>query len=513
MDLTTAHTVSNSAARLVRSIRRPHMLLLMPVLIGLGYLWGGQSAMVFVALAFPVALAVALPADGLSGDVGRDFLTGLVLRQGVVGALNVALTMSRRLGWSTGAFVIEIDRFKLIEERFDHAAVSRIVQITSERICDNLRDADVAGRLDGPSFAVALSPVRRLDLDVAIQLAGRIQRAVAEPIHVDGTSVYVSVSIGFSLAARLENPDGEAVLQSAFAALIEAQRNGPSAVRSYSGAMKERVRDRNNLAEQVRTALEAGEIRPFFQPQISTGTGAITGFEALARWHHPERGLIPPVEFLPALAQTGLMGRLGFLMLRGALDALTYWDQAGYDVPRVSVNFSSDELCDPGLVDRIAEELERSNLTPDRLVVEVLETVVASRTDDMVIRNLAGLARLGCCLDLDDFGTGHASITSIRRFSIERIKIDRSFITQIDQDLEQQKMVSAILTMADRLGLDTLAEGVETVEEQEMLMRLGCGHVQGFALARPMPLAETNAWIENHGRQRQSAQIRHLKVI
>jgi EAL domain-containing protein (putative c-di-GMP-specific phosphodiesterase class I) len=164
-------------------------------------------------------------------------------------------------------------------------------------------------------------------------------------------------------------------------------------------------------------------------------------------------------------------------------------------------------------VDRIGWELDRFELTPDRLVVEVLETVVATKAEDVVIRNLAGLARLGCCLDLDDFGTGHASITNIRRFSIERIKIDRSFVTRIDEDLEQQKMVGAILTMADRLGLDTLAEGVETAAEQAMLARLGCGHVQGFGIARPMPMRETVAWIRAWESRDGQAVPRQLKVV
>jgi EAL domain-containing protein (putative c-di-GMP-specific phosphodiesterase class I) len=164
-------------------------------------------------------------------------------------------------------------------------------------------------------------------------------------------------------------------------------------------------------------------------------------------------------------------------------------------------------------VDRIEWELDRHELTPDRLVIEVLETVVANRSEDVVIRNLAGLARLGCCLDLDDFGTGHASITSIRRFSIERIKIDRSFVTRIDDDLEQQKMVTAILTMAERLGLDTLAEGVETAAERAMLARLGCGHVQGFGIARPMPIKETDAWIHSYDIRRSEPAPVQLRVV
>ena len=492
-----------------RSFRRPYVLVLMPLFLALAYMAGGAPALGFAALAFPLALAVALP----KARTDWDETVGLGRRDDAVGALDMALAMSRRMDWSTGAVAIEIDGFKQVEERHHHAALNRILRVTADRICDSLRDADVAVRLDGPAFAVALSPVRRLDLESAIQLASRIQRNVAAPISIDGANVYVTVSIGFCLAGRLAAPDGEALLQAANVALIEAQRNGPGAVRSFSEAMKSRISSRNTLSHQVHQALENGEIRAFFQPQVSTGTGSISGFEALARWHHPERGLIPPAEFLPALAQAGLMDRLGHLMLTEALGALVHWDSTAHRIPQVSVNFSTDELSDPGLLDRVTSALAQHGVGPERLVIEVLETVVASRADDIVIRNLAALADMGCGLDLDDFGTGHASITSIRRFSIARIKIDRSFVTRIDEDPEQQKMVSAILTMAERLGLDTLAEGVETVEEQEMLLKLGCGHVQGFALARPMPLAETGAWIDAYLRTTAPVTVQRLRAI
>ena len=477
----------------LRALRRAHLLVLMPLALALAWWLGGPDATVAVALAFPVALAIALPSA--AAPRGRDGLTGLSLRDGVVAALDDALHRAARTGRATGAMVIEIDRFKLLEERHDRAGVERILAVTGQRLQDTLREADVAARLDGPTFAVALAAVRRLDLEAAIQLAGRLQRALSDPIAVGGVNVHPTVSIGFSLPARLSAPTGESLLQAATLAMLEASRSGPSAIRSYSDAMRARVATRNNLADEVGEALAKGELRAFFQPQVSTQTGAITGFETLARWHHPSRGLIPPIEFLPALEQAGLMDRLGERMVSDALSALRAWEDAAIHVPRIGVNFSNEELCDPRLVDRIGWELDRFDLTPDRLVVEVLETVVATRSQDMVVRNLAGLARLGCCLDLDDFGTGHASITNIRRFSIERIKIDRSFVTRIDEDPEQQKMVSAILTMADRLGLDTLAEGVETAGEQAMLARLGCGHVQGFGIARPMPFKDTIPWI------------------
>ncbi len=208
--------------------------------------------------------------------------------------------------------------------------------------------------------------------------------------------------------------------------------------------------------------------------------------------------MIPPSEFLVAIEQAGLSSRLTEEILRKSFLALREWDSAGLHVPSVGVNFSSEELQNPKLVEHIRWELDRFDLSPDRLTVEVLETVVSESNDDMITRNIAALSELGCRIDLDDFGTGHASIASIRRFAINRLKIDRSFVTRLDQDREQQNMIAAILTMSERLGLETLAEGVETAGEHAMLAQLGCGHVQGFGIGRPMPMDDATNWIRQY---------------
>jgi EAL domain-containing protein (putative c-di-GMP-specific phosphodiesterase class I) len=195
------------------------------------------------------------------------------------------------------------------------------------------------------------------------------------------------------------------------------------------------------------------------------------------------------------IENAGLSERLGEVMLQNALSALVRWDKLQLDIPAVSVNFSAEELRSPRLADKLKWELDRYNLNPNRLCVEVLENVIAATDNDIIVSNIAALARLGCGVDLDDFGTGHASITSIRRFAVRRIKIDRSFVTRIDDDRNQQKMLSAILSMAERLDLATIAEGVETPGEHAMLAQLGCDEVQGFGIARPMPMEDTQAWI------------------
>jgi diguanylate cyclase (GGDEF)-like protein len=490
--MTQANPRTEAAMARLARIPRPWLLIAMPFLLLCAHVIGGPPALVLVALAFPLGLAFAPPPPAART---RDRLTGLALRPQIVAALDASLRSVRRQDLTTAVLVMEIDSFRLLEERHDNTTIELLLSTTADRLRHLLRDTDVAGRLEGGVFVAALAPVRRLELEATIQLAGRLQHGLSQPIRVDSLALHPTVSIGFVLCHRLEDPTGETMLRAACLAMREAQRSGPGAIRSFSDSLRARVHSRNNLADEVAGALDRGEITAFFQPQIETATGRVSGCEALARWHHPTRGLIPPAEFLPVMEQAGMLARLGEVMLHAGLSALQRWDGEGLVVPRIGVNFSPFELSDPRLTDRIMWELDRFDLAPERLVIEVLETVVAARSGDMVMQNLAGLARLGCRLDLDDFGTGSASITSIRRFAIERIKIDRSFVTGIDADPEQQKMVSAILTMADRLGLDTLAEGVETEGERNMLTTLGCGHLQGFGIARPMPMPQIEDWL------------------
>jgi EAL domain-containing protein (putative c-di-GMP-specific phosphodiesterase class I) len=353
-------------------------------------------------------------------------------------------------------------------------------------------------QLDPSSFGAILISEEAFDLEVLLNSCTRIQHDLSEPLIHEGVPLRWTVSIGFAGSNRFRAVDGDGLLQAAYAALNEARRKGPNAVRSYSTAMDSRRARQKLLGREAALAFDRGEVFAYFQPQISMHDGRLTGFEALTRWRHPERGLVSPADFLPVLEQAGLMHRLGDTMIAQSLQALQHWDANGLVVPRVGVNFSTDELRDPLLVDRIAMLMDAHDMCAGRLVVEVLETVIAKASDDVIVRNLSDLAALGCGIDLDDFGTGYASITNIRRFSVGRIKIDRSFVTGVDRDPEQRDMVAAILTMAERLGVRTLAEGIETKGEHAALRSLGCDDAQGFEIARPMPLEETVEWAHKH---------------
>ncbi len=474
----------------------------------LAYVWFGWRGLVVASLS-GIYFAMMHRGTGAAVTQGafpafaRDALTGLPLRPTVEAALDTILGHMAESGKSTACLVVCLDDPQSIVERFGQAAHDQALRRMAERISVALRQQDILARLEGDRFAVALGPVRRADLETVVQIAGRLQEAVQEPLSVDAMTIYASCSVGFCLPSRAPDVTGTALLAAAELATDDAWRNGPSAIRAYSPEMAAAVSCRQSLRDEIEAAFETGQIVAYFQPQLSTDTGEVTGFEALARWKHPERGVLSPAEFLPAIQSGGLAARLGEVMLFQSLNALRTWSRAGYEIGHVAVNFSKDELRNPRLVEKLRWELDRFDLSPDRLTVEILESVVAETANDMIVRNIAALAALGCVIDLDDFGTGHASITSIRRFAVKRIKIDRSFVTKVDCDPAQQKMIMAILSMAERLGLQTLAEGVETAAEHAMLAQLGCDQVQGYVIARPLPFEETIVWLE-----RQKAKIR-----
>lgn len=475
-----------------RFLSGPPALAFMPAAILAAFWLGGEGWLVVLALSLPVLFA----ALGLFDQPGSGALGPPQLS--TPQALDRALSRAAQTGRHTACILLELDDFETLRARYGSAGSARIVARVLDRLRSATRDDDHVAQLRPGRFAVTYAPMRHLDLEVAIQMSGRLQTRVEEPVSLDAQSVYLSCSLGFVLDSQVRGASAQDMLTAAELALEVARANGPSAIRAYAPDMEHGPSTPDQLADELATALENGQIVPWFQPQLSTDTGLVTGFEALARWRHPERGLIPPSEFLPVISRSGQLERLGEVILLHALQALRAWDDAGFDVPRVAVNFAGDELRNPKLIDKIRWELDRFDLAPDRLCIEVLETVVAASPDDIVARNINGLAELGCSIDLDDFGTGHASISSIRRFSVNRLKIDRSFVLNVDRDPDQQRMIAAILTMAERLGLDVLAEGVETAGEHTMLAQLGCNHVQGFGIARPMPVDQTAQWLLAH---------------
>lgn len=253
----------------------------------------------------------------------------------------------------------------------------------------------------------------------------------------------------------------------------------------------------SDMPVTVADAVKVGQIIAYFQPKVCCNSGRVTGFEALARWRHPTQGILSPASFMPGMTATDHRA-LTATMLQHVLDALVFWDESGLHVETVSLNISNVELGDPRFSQTILQELKKRKIAPHRLVLELLESMWPFNSDPIPHKNLKHLLKAGCRLDLDDFGTGYASLDAIRTFGVHRIKIDRTYVTGCDVDANQQRMVSAILAMAERLGVGTVAEGVETRQEHAYLAQLGCDEVQGYAIARPMPLEQTPEFLTRH---------------
>jgi len=387
---------------------------------------------------------------------------------------------------------IDLDRFRILHETLGKSCGDEIIRIAARRVQHALRNGDFAAYLGQESFVVVTSDLE--DPNAAAVIAHRVQSALAQPFSVRGGARRITCSIGVALLSD-DHADPDLLLGNAGIALAEAQGAGTGSIRYFREDLRLAVERREILFTELLSGLENGEVVAFFQPQIDLRTGGFCGFEALVRWQHPRHGLLTPASFLDFADETDLTERIGEVVLTRSLEALQAWDRAELDVPKVGVNFALAQLSDPRLIEKIKWEVERLDVDPARLALEVLETVLIKTDTDVTVRNLRGLAAAGFRIELDDFGTGHASIQNLRRFMVNRIKIDRSFVNGIETSEEQQQLTASMIAMAHALGIETLAEGVETEDAEAILRRLGCDYFQGFLVARPMSLSQTIPWL------------------
>ncbi|MCW2725461.1 MAG: hypothetical protein JWN35_2382 [Frankiales bacterium] len=418
-----------------------------------------------------------------------DTLTGIPNRALGRDRFEQLKTEHERTGRDFALIKCDVDRFKLVNDAGGHAVGDAVLIAVAQRLREAARDNDTVCRFGGDEFVV-LCP--GADAYVARRVAERLCAAVQAPIDVDGDPVHVSLSIG--VAATTEVPP-ETLLHAADTALFSAKARGRARVAVHEGDMQTSARERSQLVSDLRGALNSDRLELWYQPIVTLGSDRPAGVEALARWTHPDRGPVSPELFIPLAEESGLITQLGAWSLHRACVDATQWPELPDPNWQVSVNLSGQQLGEPGIVDVVREALEVSGLQPARLMLEVTETAILGETQGAA-SILSALKALGVGLALDDFGTGYSSLTYLRSFPVDMIKIDRSFVAGLGSNGDDSSIVASLVSLATSVGVTVVAEGVETVEQQELLRSLGCPLGQGFLWSPAVPASELPAVLQ-----------------
>ncbi len=425
----------------------------------------------------------------------RDPLTRLPNRIALHERLAQHVRMAHRHGGMLAFLFIDLDRFKLINDTLGHDIGDAALVEVAERLTRTLRDSDTVARLGGDEFAVLLPELG--SADEAVQMAGKLLSALNDATHLKGHRLHLNASIGVAVypAHGEGDAEGEQLMRNADLAMYQAKQSGSGRVCLFSPQLNQRSRDLLALENDLRDALQRNELLAYFQPQAMVGSSGVCGAEALVRWRHPQLGILGPDHFIRFAEERGFIHQIGRQMLDMALAQLAAWDAEGLHVPRMAVNVSALELR-TGYSEMVETALARHGVLPNRLELEITESALAA---DAVgtLSMLARLRRLGVSISVDDFGVGYSSLGQLRRLPIDTLKIDQTFIAEIDSNPQDAAIVSAVVTMARSLGLRTVAEGAEKESHLTTLQRLGCDCVQGYVLARPMPALQFAGWMRD----------------
>ncbi len=427
-----------------------------------------------------------------------DCLTGLANRGAFLAELQTRIGRARQRQHGLALLFIDLDRFKTINDTLGHAAGDDLLRTMAERLPRVLRQDDLLARLGGDEFVVLAEDGG--DGDGLPALAERLLSQLRRPATVAGTVVHVSASIGI---ARFPDHghDAATLLKNADAAMYLAKDEGKNGYRFFAPELAHRACARFAMESQLRDALDLGEFRLHFQPLFDLATGVCTGVEALLRWQHPSHGLLLPGAFLSAAEEGGLLPRIGAWTLDAVCRQMRMWQAAGVAVPKCAVNLGLQQIADPNLADRIAAILEATGLAPDALELEITESHLMEDPE----RARAQLRRLRAMqvrLAIDDFGTGYSSLAQLKRFRVDTLKIDRSFVRDLPGDVESAAIVQAVAALGRSLGMVVVAEGVENQRQLRAMAELGCQQGQGFLLGRPMSAGRLSAYL--HARRHAS---------
>ena len=431
-----------------------------------------------------------------------DELTGLPNRAFLKRHLPYVIEQARRRERAGAVLSLDLDGFKRVNDTLGHAAGDRLLREVGDRLERCLRGgdcvtrgeqetSDAIARFGGDEFVVVLSDLE--SMEDAAQISHRIIEILAEPVTLGGQDFHVNCSIGIAPFPAGDD-DPEVLLGNADAAMYDAKRNGGSRFQFYCSDMSRRTREALELENRLRRALEREEFELHYQPKVESRTGRVVGVEALLRWRSPERGLVPPMEFIPLAEKTGLIIPIGAWVLRRACRELKSWEEQGLSRISMAVNISTRQFRDRDVSQLVRAALAETGIVPGTLELEITEGSLMEDTR-YAANVLNELRQIGVRVAIDDFGTGYSSLGYLRVLPVDMLKVDRSFVRDVTENQDSAAIAAAILAMSHSLRLEAVAEGVETREQLEFLVRHGCPLVQGFLYSRPLPAAEFVAWL------------------
>lgn len=421
----------------------------------------------------------------------HDALTGLPNRALLHDRLRNDIAHARRNQKHVAVLMLDLDHFKHINDSLGHFVGDQLLEAVATRLRACLRDGDTAARLGGDEFVIGLPDIA--DGEAAAVVANKILDILTEPFPIEDRKLHISGSIGISLYPA-DGEDPGALLRAADTAMYDAKQNGRGMHRFFTPALNEAARRRHSLANDAHQACQRGEFVLHYQPQIEIETGKVTGLETLVRWNHPVEGLVSPALFIPLLEELGLIVEVGHWILKAACRQNAQWQTDGLPPMRIAVNLSAQQFYRGDIVRSVKQALEEAKLAPEWLDLELTESLTLDDTET-TLRIMSELKELGVSLSLDDFGTGWSSLSYLRRFPIDRIKIDRSFMRDVTTQPNAAAVVQSILHLAQSLGLGCVAEGVETQEQLEYLQGQLCQEIQGFLFCKPLPAEAMPAFL------------------
>ena len=431
-----------------------------------------------------------------------DSLTRLPNRVLFNDRLRQAVTQAHRNRWIVGVLFLDLDRFKGVNDTLGHGKGDLLLKQVAGRLTSSLRPTDTVGRLSGDEFAIILSELA--EVQNAGHVAQKLIHALAAPFDLDGHEVFVTASIGITVYPS-DSQDAETLIRDADAAMYGAKAAGRNNYQYYTAAMNARATERLKLETGIRRGLERGELLLHYQPKIDIASGRVSGLEALLRWQSPELGLVPPGQFIPVLEETGLIVQVGEWVLRAACAQLGAWQQAGVSLVPVAINLSARQLRQQDFAASLERALKDYGTDPRLIHLEITESALMENPEE-AITILNEIKNLGISLEADDFGTGYSSLSYLKRFPLDALKIDRSFVHDMTRNEDDAVIARTVITLAHSLGLKVIAEGVETEEQLAFLGDNRCDEAQGFLFARPLPAGECMALLSSGGRLRSPRQ-------